>query len=233
MIILDELEQGSQEWLDARCGRITMSKAQEMLTGGKGKTRESYLFNVASEIVSGVPADTYQSWKMERGNLLEPFARRAYEAVTGEAVKTIGLGYLDSTERVSASPDGLIELWGAIDGGAEIKCRSPKEQLRSITLGVDKKAIPQIQGCMWLFDVEWWDSVSFCPEFATQPIFISRVYRDKEMIKALEDSINRGLDEIQEHIKSVKANENAAALKICSEALTMLDYLKNEEPEIF
>jgi len=233
MIILDELEQGSQEWHNARCGRITMSNAGLMLTGGKGTTRYSYLLNVASEILSGTPAETPTTWAMERGNLLEPFARQAYEAKTGETAQTIGLAYLNENKTVSASPDGLTSLFGSIEGGIEIKCRSPKEHLRVINAGIDKKAIPQIQGCMWLFNVEWWDYVAFCPEFAAKPLFISRVYRDEVMIKKLEESVNSGLEEIQEIINSVAGSEDSAVSEICDDALTMLDYLKNEEPEIF
>ncbi len=174
-VILEHMEQGSPEWLDARVGNITMSNADKLLTGGKGVTRQSYIIDVASEIVSGVPASQVKTWEMERGNLLEPYAREAYKARTGIEVQQVGLGYLNENKRISASPDGLRP-----NGGMEIKCQGPKAHLRTIIDAKNpKKFAAQMQGCMWVFDVEYWDYCSFCPEVKDLPLFIMTLERDE------------------------------------------------------
>lgn len=228
-IILAAMEQGSNEWHDARRGRITMSNAKALLTGGKGVTRKSYLMNVASEIVTGITAETYKSWAMERGNILEPFARDAYKAVTGCEVEQVGLGYLNEDRLISASPDGI-----APDRGLEIKCQLPKNHVNTLHNGINPKQFEdQMQGCMWVFDRPQWDYVSFCPECKDNPIFIYTVYRDEEVIKRIEDSAMRGIDEIKAIVASVKKEPIAELTNICDDALLLIETLRNDEPEIF
>ena len=226
-IILAAMEQGSNEWHDARRGRITMSNAKALLTGGKGVTRKSYLMDVASEIVTGVTADTYKSWAMERGNILESFARDAYELVTGCKVNQVGLGYLNDDRTISASPDGIGE-----DRGLEIKCQLPKNHVNTLYNGVNPKAFnDQMQGCMWVFDKPQWDYVSFCPECKDNPIFIYTVYRDEEVIKRIEESALRGVEEIKAIVERVKKEPVSEITDICEDALQLIETLSNKEPE--
>jgi len=227
-IILEKMEQGSPEWFEARMGCITMSNAAKLLTGGKGVTRENYIVEVASEIISGMPAEQIQTWPMERGNLLEPFARAAYEAKTGVAVQEVGLGYLNEDKRISASPDGLRD-----NGGLEIKCQGPKAHLRTIIDAANpKKFAPQMQGCMWIFDVEYWDYCSFCPEVKDQPLFIMTLERDEEIIKRIEESALRAVDQVNEFVKLAKGNPSASVTAICNQAIELIDIMQNKEPEI-
>jgi predicted phage-related endonuclease len=228
-VILDYIEQGSDEWLQARLGRITMSNADKLLTGGKGVTRMSYIIDVASEIASGVPSEKVNTWEMARGTLLEPFARQAYEAHTGLKVKQVGLGYLDENRRISASPDGLT-----IDGGMEIKCQGAKAHLRTIIDAKNpKKFTPQIQGSMWVFETETWDYCSFCPEFKTMPLFVMRVNRDEEIIKQIQDSALKAVFEVDEYVKLAREEPNETINAICNEAIELIDIMQNKEVEIY
>ena len=228
VIILPHMVQGSSEWKEARRGRITMSNAKALTTKGKGLTRLSYLVDVASEIITGVTAETFKSWQMERGNILEPFAREAYKAHTGLDVSEVGLGYLNKDMRISGSPDGLGD-----DHGMEIKCQLPKNHLNTIVNGFEPKEFdPQIQGSMWIFEKEYWDYASFCPDFPDQPIFVHRVYRDEEMIKRIEDSALQGVYEIDEFVKRGRfSTTNKQIAKICEEALKTIEALSYDEPE--
>jgi len=181
-IIIDLFEQGSQEWLDARVGCVTMSNAGLLLVGGKGITRKNYIIDVASEMISGIPSKQISTFDIDRGNALEPMAREAYELLTGTKVRQIGIGYLDEMKRIAASPDGLTDI-----GGIEIKCPQPKAHLRTILAKESPKEYQaQMQGCMWVFGVDRWDFVSFCPQFKPMPICIISVNRDEEMIKLIE-----------------------------------------------
>lgn len=228
-VILEHMEQGSEEWIQARLGKVTMSNAGKLLTGGKGMTRQSYIIDVASEIISGIPADRIKTWDMERGNLLEPFARSAYEARTRRDVKQIGLGYLDEYRRVSASPDGLTLV-----GGVEIKCQGPKAHLRTIIDSKNpKKFEPQMQGSMWVFDVGEWDYCSFCPEVKDMPLFIMTAYRDEEMIKRIEESALKAVSEVDDYVDMARGQRLESVDQICAQAIELIDIMQNKEPEIW
>lgn len=233
VVILESMLQGSNEWKEARRGRITMSHAKDLITkprkkGEVSQTRLTYLINVASEIITGVTAETFKSWKMERGNILEPFARDAYKAHTGNEISQVGLGYLNKDRRISGSPDGL-----GVNLGMEIKCQDPKKHLATILNGFEPKEFdPQIQGSMWIFEKECWEYVSFCPEFPEQPIFIHRVYRDEEMIKRIEESALKGVEEIDDFVKRGRfSTTNKQIAKICEDALETIEALSYNEPE--
>jgi len=191
MKILDHFEQQSPEWFDARIGLITMSHAAELLAGGKGKTRATYLRSVVAEILAGRQGDEYQSTDMIRGNELEPYAIRAYEDISGVPVSRVGLVIHDDP-RIGCSPDGLTS-----DAGVEIKCPRPKQHL----FYMDRDAViaahgPQIQGQMWICERDRWDFVSFCPWVREMPIIIHTIHCHEPMIVKLAESAMRGADEV-------------------------------------
>ncbi|MFK5950908.1 MAG: YqaJ viral recombinase family protein [Methylococcales bacterium] len=227
-IIKRKLIQGTEEWKNARVGCITMSNAKALLSGGKGITRKNYLLDVASEMASGVLIDNLKTIDIARGNLLEDYARRAYEEITGEMVEEVGIGYLNKDKRISASPDGLIK-----SGGIEIKCPNPKAHMRTIVSGsAPKEYIPQMQGCMWVFGVNRWDYVSFSPQFSAKPLHIITQYRDEEIIKKIEESALRGIEEIDEFINIAKDTYSDAVYEICNQSIFALNELYDVEPEI-
>ena len=228
-VILEHIEQGSDEWLNARIGCITMSNADKLLTGGSGATRRSYIIDVASEISTGVPAEQINVWSMQRGTILEPFARQAYEAHTNTEVQQVGLGYLNEERRISASPDGLLA-----DRGIEIKCQGPKAHLRTIIDAKNpKKFMPQMQGGMWIFEKEKWDYVSFCPEFKTMPLFILTVSRDDEMINRIAESAIKAVAEVDKYVELATRAVSKGVYDICTKANEIIDILQNKEPEIY
>jgi len=227
-IIERKLIQGTEAWKNARVGCITMSNAKALLTAGNGVTRKNYLLDVASEMASGVLIDNIKSIDIARGNLLEDYARRAYEEIKGVEVEEVGIGYLNKLKRISASPDGLID-----GGGIEIKCPNPKAHMRTIIAGeAPKEYIPQMQGCMWVFGVEKWDYVSFSPQFSNKPIHIITQYRDEEMIKKIKESAEKGVEEIDEFIKLANETFSDAVYEICNQSIFALDELYDIEPEI-
>jgi hypothetical protein len=238
-IILEHMEQGSQEWLDARCKRITMSKAQTLLTKGRNDkpsvTRQKYLYEVASEIITGVPAESVNTWDMARGTVLEPYALLAYKARTGYNVKTVGLGYLDEMERVSASPDGLVVGDdGSYIRGVEIKCQKAKNHMATIEAAKNPKQFEaQMQGGMWVFGLDDWDYVSFCPEFEAQPLFIYSLSRDEDMINKISTQVALGLEEIDQIVRDARVEGAMDGLEdICEEAIEAVDVLLNKDVEI-
>ena len=79
-------EQGSQEWLDARCGLITASMFKEirakLKNGDYSAAAKQYAFRLACERISGelLSEDKFETWEMRRGHELEPEARLGHEA---------------------------------------------------------------------------------------------------------------------------------------------------------
>lgn len=225
------MEQGSEEWLLARLGCITMSNADKLLTEGKGVTRNTYIIGVASELITGVPSDRINVWDMERGSLLEPFARQAYEAYKNCQVQQVGLVYLNEKKRISASPDGFIVNQ---NHGLEIKCQAPKNHMKTIIEAKNpKKFMPQIQGSMWVTGYDKWDYCSFCPEFKAQPLFVMTVERDDKMIAAIEKSALKAVTEVDEYVKQAQGSTSPELFTICQQAIELTDIMQNKEPEIF
>src|SRR5690606_11895332 len=87
-------EQGSQDWLLARCGRFTASRADKLMAklrdGRPAASRAELRTILAIERLTGQPVETYQNEAMRRGAELEAEARDAYSFSTGTAVIEVG-----------------------------------------------------------------------------------------------------------------------------------------------
>jgi hypothetical protein len=233
-VILKHFEQGSPEWLEARMNCVTMSNAKYLISKGRGKepsvTRQTYIAEIASQIISGVLAEKVNTYDMERGNILEPFARSVYEDITGVEVETVGIGYLNDERRIAASPDGLMP-----NKGVEIKCQAPKNHMKTLMAMKNPKQFEaQMQGCMWVFDVDEWDYCSFCPEFEKMPMVIIPAKRDEEIVKKIEAESHKAVEEIDELVKLAgHGSFSQFVAEVCYEALDTVDLAFNKEPEIY
>ena len=199
MKILD-LEQGSPEWFQARCGYATASNFSAVLAKGQGKTRQSYLLRVAAETLTGKPVETYSNGHMERGKEQEVDARSEYERIKQVMVQEVGL-ILHDEIKVAASPDFLV----GDEGGGEIKSVIPTVQLETIRSGgypSEHKA--QIQGNLWISERQWWDFISWSPDLpAPLNVYIFHVERDEEYIANLEKEAILFLSDASAYIENV------------------------------
>lgn len=169
-------EQGSDEWLRSRCGFITASNFSKLVTtqGAKSKQADTYLNAVIAEREVPIPIDTYKSSAMQEGNDLEDQARSTFELLHDVSIKQVGLVALDDHD-VGCSPDGL---WA--DTGIEIKCPQ-----RSTHIGYRRSGrlpsayFQQVQGTMWIMELDHYWFFSFRPEHKP---FIIKVERDDEWI---------------------------------------------------
>ena len=91
MIIIDDIEQGTDAWFTARTGSIGGSSIASVVAGGQGKMRKQLMCRLIGEILSGVKYEGYSNADMQRGIEQEPDARNMYEFITGNEVKQIGL----------------------------------------------------------------------------------------------------------------------------------------------
>jgi len=167
--IFEDLEQGSESWLQLRAGLVTASEFSQVLAKGAGKTRHTLLLKKAGERITGNPMDSYSNEDMKRGSEQEGGARELY--VTHSGNKVTECGFMKNGN-AGYSPDGLI----GEDGLVEIKSRLAHIQADSLLKdAVPSANIAQIQGGLWISQRKYLDYVSYCPGM---PLFIKRVEPD-------------------------------------------------------
>lgn len=174
--IYNELEQGSDEWLAARCGMVTASVVGKLLTPSlqvaSNDTSRGLLETLVAERLTQHVDYVYPTMDMQRGTLDEPIARDFYAEHYGP-VQEIGFAVREiNGHKLGASPDGLIGAYG----GLEIKSRRPKTHLRTILSDeVPAENVAQIQTLMLVLDRHWWD---YCSYAGGWPLHVIRVYAD-------------------------------------------------------
>ena len=191
-------EQGSEEWLKCRLGKLTGSVAHTIATSGKGL--ETLCLEKATEILTGIISDGYKNDAMQHGNDYEAEARSIYELETGNTV--IQVGFCEVNEFVGVSPDGLI----GDDGLIEIKCPTDKTYTQYLIDGVIKpEYYSQMQMQMLITNRNWCDYVVYNPNFK-KTIIIKRVKADKEHMEKIGAGLGYGMRKIKEIVE--KANKN-------------------------
>ena len=98
LTVYDELEQGSDEWVNARAGLVTASTVRQLLTGaGKianNDTSRGLVEKLALERITGRVQYLPPTFDMQRGTLLEADARAIYHERFGR-VYEVGFGRID------------------------------------------------------------------------------------------------------------------------------------------
>jgi putative phage-type endonuclease len=210
MKILD-IEQGSPEWLAARCGRVTASRIADLTAktkSGWGASRANYAAELVAERLTGTPAEKFVSSAMAHGTEQEPQARALYEFMRDVEVVQVGFVLHPTIEMAGASPDGLV----GDDGLIEIKCPNTATHIQTLLSGtIDGKYVKQMQWQMACTGRKWCDFVSFDPRLpAEMQSFIKRVPRDAVMIADLEKEVRAFLSEIDATLAQLTAKFSAA-----------------------
>lgn len=191
-------EQGTEDWLECRLGKLTGSVAHTIATKGKGL--DTLCLEKATELLTGIVPDGYKNDAMQHGNDYESEARSIYELETGNEV--VQIGFYEDNEYVGVSPDGLI----GDDGLIEIKCPIDKTYTQYL---IDMKIKPeyyaQMQMQMLITKRCWCDYVVYNSHFE-KPITIQRVFADKEYMEKLAEGLGYGIRRIQEIVKQVQTN---------------------------
>ncbi|NKX16239.1 lambda exonuclease family protein [Brucella pseudogrignonensis] len=191
-----DMDQGGDEWFQARLGIPTASKFATVMAKGEGKTRSEYMRKLAGEIITGEVTESFSNSHTERGKEMEDEARQTYAFIN--SVEPELVGFIRNGEK-GASPDSLI----GVIGGLEIKTALPHIQIDRLErnrLPPEHKA--QVQGNLWISDREWWDFVSYWPRL---PMLCVRVFRDEDYIKTMSDEIDRFNDEKAALIERIRS----------------------------
>lgn len=196
MIILENIEQGSEEWDSIRSQRPTASEFGKIYTGG-GKVstqREAYMRRLSVAAKYPVPQFTGNAWT-ERGNALEPEARERFIKETGFDVREVG--FVEKEGSIAGcSPDGIIyNSAGEPVAGVEIKCFKMDKHLTILNKGVlPTENKPQVHGGLDVSKLDAWLFVLYCPDAFPLDFRIIEVTPDSYTMD-LGGAINEFVDE--------------------------------------
>ncbi|MFG1462316.1 lambda exonuclease family protein [Xanthobacter sp. DSM 24535] len=191
--------QGTDEWFRARAGIPTASEFSTVMASGRGggesKTRRTYMFKLAGEILTGEPMERFTNGAMERGHVMEDEARSAYAFI--KDVEPVQVGFIVNGQK-GYSPDSLV----GSDGLLEIKTAAPHlliDKLLSGEFSPEHKA--QCQGGLWVAEREWIDLVTYWPKL---PPLIVRAVRDEVYIAGLARAVAQFNEELAEVVEQIR-----------------------------
>lgn len=155
------MEQGTEEWFQARMGKVTASRVSDVMAqikSGESASRRNYRMELLCQRLTGKSEDFFVSAPMQRGTDLEPIARGTYEGETGCLVEEIGFIVHPTLIDLGASPDGLV----GDDGMLEIKCPNTATHIAFLMDGIIKPQYEwQMTAQMVCAGRKWCDFVSF------------------------------------------------------------------------
>lgn len=202
----NDIEQGTDEWLAIRLGKMTASDFHVML--GKSQSKTDKLFEIIFErMTHNTDQENYSSFAMERGKILEAEARRIYAATNEIAVKQTGFVEPDEDSPyygfIGASPDGLLDE----DGGLEIKCPLGKNFLQWTAIQEDGTRTieyikpeykTQLEFNLMVTGRKYWD---FCYYHPLLGLAVKRIESDPELREKIKTSIEDCIEFIKSYTK--------------------------------
>jgi hypothetical protein len=207
-------DQRSPEWKQARCGRLTASRAKDMLAtikSGEAAARRDLRLQLVLERITGEPQeDGYVSADMQRGTDLEPRALEAYKALTGRDVEACGFVAHNSL-MVGCSPDGVLDDFAGI-----VELKVPKSATHYGYLrngGSPPEHRAQITHALWVTGAQYCDFLSYDPRFPEgMRTFYVRVPRDETVISVYEQQATAFLAEVEREERVMQTLRSPAAV---------------------
>jgi hypothetical protein len=199
------LQQGTDEWRQARCGSVGASDAPRVVrrlkSGGFSADRESLLAEKVLERLTNVPFQIPKTFAMLQGTAREPDARLLYELVKGVEVEQVGLVPHPLLAGSHASPDGYVGALGLI----EIKCPMPPQHLDTlIGEAISGDHFTQMQWQMACTGRHWCDYTSYSSDFPPKmQMWVKRVQRDAKFIGELEREIAQFIKEVDRKVEQL------------------------------
>ncbi len=202
-------EQRSSEWFQSRVGRVTGSRAADILSvikNGEAAARRDYRAQLVCERLTGLPQeDGFINGAMQWGIDQEANAFAAYEALSGSLVRRTG--FLAATDQmVGCSLDGDIDNFSGI---LELKCPKSATHLDYLKLPIEaipSRHIPQLVHNLWISGAQWCDFVSYDPRFPEPlQLFCRRLYRDEAQIASYALAVSLFLSEVDRDVAEMQA----------------------------
>ncbi|WP_028970127.1 lambda exonuclease family protein [Sphingomonas sp. URHD0057] len=198
-----DFDQGSDRWLQARCGMLTASEFDRILTptlkiADNVKAR-SHLWEMAAQRISRYVEPQYISDAMLRGQEDEIKARAEYSKRYGEVDVC---GFVTNNRwgfTLGCSPDGLV----GDDGMIEVKSRCQKYQVETICANaMPDDYLLQVQGELLVTQRKWCDFISYSGGL---PMIVIRVFPDEAVQSAIVDAAAKFESRINEVVAEYAA----------------------------
>lgn len=209
-----DAEQRSDEWFTARLGRLTGSRAADMLATiktGEAAARRDYRMQLVCERLTGRSQDeTFVNAAMARGVECEPLAFAAYQAETFQLIERTG--FLRHDEHMAGcSLDGHVDDFKGI---IELKCPKSATHLKYLRAGtMPAEHLAQVLHNLWITCAAWCDFVSFDDRFSPDlSLFIVRVNRDDKAIAAYEAKALAFLEEVENEENAIRTMRDPHAM---------------------
>ena len=207
VVIHDSFEQGSERWLQARCGLLTASEMKLILTPtlkvANNDKERAHLYDLLAQRVTRYVEPMYVSDDMLRGTVDEITAKAVYVENYGEVTN---MGFITNDKwgfTIGYSPDGLI----GNDGLIECKSRRQYYQLQTILENkVPSEFIIQCQTGLLVSERRWLDFVSYC---AGMPMVTLRVFPDPVCQEAIVNCAGQFYSKLE--VKLAEYNARLAA----------------------
>lgn len=189
MKIYADVEQGSEAWLHLRLGIPTASNFAKIVTPKKcelSKGAVDYALRlVAERLLNATSESSIENPWMQRGKDLEPMAVQQYE-FTHDA-QTVPVGFITTDDgAIGCSPDRLV--LGDARVALEVKCPSPHVHLGYLLNGTDDDYKPQVQGQIYVAELDHAELYSF---HERMPPALIRNTRDAEYVAKLAAALAR------------------------------------------
>lgn len=208
-----EMIQGSPEWLDARCGKVTASRVADVLAVKKDlkptAERERYLMELVGERLTGLTTSHYLTGPMLDGQEREPQAAAAYDLL--HDVDTVKVGFVPHPRipMFGASPDRLVGDAGLL----EIKAPTLRTHLDTLLCGqIPEQYLPQMRAQMACTGRQWCDFASWHPGVpAHLRLWVKRLHRDDAQIAKDEAAVVAFLAEVDARVAKLLGTDQAEA----------------------
>ena len=207
-----DIEQGTEEWHELRCGILTASEMKLILTptlkiASNDKERQ-HLYELLGQRITQYVEPLYISDDMLRGVEDEINARIEYSEHYAPVTEC---GFITNDSlgfTIGYSPDGLV----GDDGLIECKSRRQKYQVETIISGrMPDDYTLQCQTGLMVSGRQWLDFVSRC---AGLPLFVCRVYPDQKIIDAIACAASAFEERIQNAMKKYNDWRDSQAILI-------------------
>lgn len=157
------LEQNSDEWLEARRGKITGSKLKDILVK-RGTTRKIGFYQLVADKL-GIREEDEDD--RERGHRLEDEAADFFKMESGKKATQDGMWVSDDCEDIAISPDRVVSKTEAL----EIKCPKAARHIQTVIENViPDEYLDQIMQYFIVNEkLKQVHYVSYCPAVTQRP----------------------------------------------------------------
>ena len=198
-------DQGTQEWLMERCGKVTASRMADVMATiktGEAASRANYRAELVAQRLTGQLEAGFTNAAMQWGTEQEPFARASYEIMRGVFVEEVGFVPHPQIMMAGASPDGLV----GSDGMVEIKCPNTATHIAFLLDGkIPQKYQLQMAWQMACCGRQWVDYASFDPRMPEYlRLKVVRYAATEAGIPAIEAAVRQFIAEVDSTVAALE-----------------------------